>query len=70
MGLLGGDPEAWFQSDAVDELEVTTIRELIKRREQFRADGKYAEADDIRDKLAAQGIVLEDGPDGTSWRRE
>ncbi len=70
MGLLGGDPEAWFQSNAVDELEVTAIRELIKRREKFRADGKYAEADDIRDKLSEQGVVLEDGPGGTSWRRE
>ncbi len=49
---------------------MTAIRELIKRREKFRADGKYAEADDIRDKLAEQGVVLEDGPGGTSWRRE
>jgi len=69
MGLLGGDPEAWFTSDAVDELEVTAIRELILRRDKARADSDFATADRIRDDLAAAGVQIEDGTDGTRWRR-
>ena len=69
LGLLGDDPEAWFTSDAVDELEITAIRELIKRREKARADRDFETADRIRDDLAEQGIQIEDGADGTNWRR-
>jgi len=69
MGLLSGDPEAWFGSDAVDELEVTAIRELLKRRDKAREDGQYEVADRIRDDLAEQGIHIEDGAEGTRWRR-
>ncbi|MFQ5635749.1 MAG: cysteine--tRNA ligase [Gammaproteobacteria bacterium] len=69
LGLLGGDPEEWFTSDAVDELEVTAIRELIRQRDAAKAERDFAKADRIRDDLAAQGIRLEDGADGTRWRR-
>ena len=69
MGLLGGDPEEWFTSDVVDELEVTAIRELLKQRESARADRDFQKADRIRDDLAAQGVQIEDGAEGTRWRR-
>jgi len=69
MGLLNSDPEDWFTSDAVDELEVTAIRELIKLRDEAREDRDFAAADRIRDDLAEQGIQIEDGADGTRWRR-
>ncbi|MFW2404959.1 MAG: cysteine--tRNA ligase [Gammaproteobacteria bacterium] len=69
MGLLGSDPEAWFTSNAIDDLEVTAIRELIRRRDEARAGRDFSTADKIRDDLAAQGIQLEDGEEGTRWRR-
>jgi cysteinyl-tRNA synthetase len=69
LGLLGGDPEEWFRSDPLDELEETAIQQLIKLRDKARTDGDYGQADRIRDDLAEQGIQLEDGEGGTRWRR-
>ncbi|MGI9342615.1 MAG: cysteine--tRNA ligase [Gammaproteobacteria bacterium] len=68
MGLLGAEPEEWFHSDVVDELEATAIRELVKLREQLRIEGKYDEADGIREKLEAEGVEVEDTPDGPRVR--
>lgn len=45
------------------------VEDLIRRREQARADKDWAEADRIRDELGRRGIVLEDTPAGTTWRR-
>ncbi len=72
LGLVQGDPEAWFQSaaGAEDGLSPAEIEDAIARRKQARADRDFAEADRIRADLAARGVVLEDGPDGTTWRRE
>lgn len=46
------------------------IEALIAQRQQARAAGDYARADQIRDQLRAQGIVIEDTPQGPRWRRE
>ncbi|MBU0611613.1 MAG: cysteine--tRNA ligase [Armatimonadetes bacterium] len=46
------------------------IEALIGERNQARRDRNFARADEIRDQLLADGIVLEDGPQGTRWRRE
>jgi len=46
------------------------IEALIEERNQARRDRNFARADEIRDQLLADGIVLEDGPQGTRWRRE
>ena len=53
---------------------VTTIADdqielLIKERELARKNDDYERSDQIRDKLKSEGIVLEDNPDGTTWRR-
>ena len=67
MGLLTRDPEEWFKAGAGDD--AVEIDALIAARNQARADKDFARADEIRDELAAQGIILEDGPSGTTWKR-
>lgn len=46
------------------------IEALIEERREARKTKNFARSDEIRDQLAAQGIVLEDGAQGTRWRRE
>lgn len=46
------------------------IEKMIEARTQARKDRNWAEADRIRDELKAQGIVLEDTPQGVKWHRE
>ncbi|NPD69094.1 cysteine--tRNA ligase [Lichenicola cladoniae] len=65
IGILRLTPEAWFRS-GVDE---PAIQAAIAERLQARKLRDFARADAIRATLLADGIVLEDGPDGTSWRR-
>lgn len=71
MGLLEQDPEDWFAGadDAGDGPDNAEIEAMIEARNAARARKDFAESDRIRDELAAQGITLEDGPDGTKWRR-
>ena len=45
------------------------IEALIAKRAQARAEGRFSDADSLRDALEGAGIQLEDGPDGTSWLR-
>lgn len=65
LGLLQHDPKLWFQGDGDEAIDA-----LIEERNAARADKDFARADEIRDQLDAQGIVLEDGAGGTTWRRE
>ena len=70
LGLLQGDPEAWFvEPRSADALDEDAINTLLQEREAARGAGNFAEADRIRDELAARGIVIEDGPEGPRWRR-
>lgn len=52
-----------------DSLEAD-IEALIEARQQARKEKNWAEADRIRDELKAQGIILEDTPQGVKWHRE
>jgi cysteinyl-tRNA synthetase len=57
---------SWLDDD--EELD-EEISSLVARRDEARERRDWAEADRIRDELRARGIVLEDTPDGTVWRR-
>ena len=46
------------------------IEELIRQREQARKQKNFAEADSIRTRLDELGIILEDTPQGTAWKRK
>jgi cysteinyl-tRNA synthetase len=66
LGILQSNVAAWFTGSVTD---ADAIEERISARNQARKDRDFAAADRIRDELLAEGIVLEDGPTGTIWRR-
>ena len=70
LGLLSQDPETFLQGGAGEEDNVAEIEGLIQQRLDARATKDWAAADDARDKLLAMGIILEDGAQGTTWRRK
>lgn len=71
LGLLEQAPEQFLQSAAqADGSEVAEIEALIKQRNDARKTREWALADAARDRLHEMGIVLEDGPQGTVWRRK
>ncbi len=60
LGLMGKDDGADLDAE---------IQQLIDQRQAARKERNFAEADRIRDDLAARGIILEDTPQGVKWRR-
>ncbi len=70
LGILRDDPETYLRGGGSEEGPTDAqVRELIDRRVAARKAKDWAEADHIRDELQAAGILLEDGPEGTIWRR-
>jgi cysteinyl-tRNA synthetase len=72
LGLLQTDPDAWFQDAggaAADGPAAEQIEALIAERTAARKAKDFARSDEIRDTLKAQGVILEDGPGGTTWKR-
>ncbi|MCY7271072.1 MAG: cysteine--tRNA ligase [Sphingomonas bacterium] len=65
FGLLTMSAQAWFQGAG----ESNDIDTRIASRTAAKANRDFAESDRIRDELKANGILLEDGPGGTTWRR-
>ncbi len=71
LGLLQQEPELFLQGGAqADDGEVAEIEALIKQRNDARKAKDWALADAARDRLNEMNIVLEDGPQGTTWRRK
>ncbi|MEZ6028519.1 MAG: cysteine--tRNA ligase [Hyphomonadaceae bacterium] len=66
LGLLQRDPEEWARGDAS---EAARIDALVAKRIEARKAKDFAEADRIRKELAAEGIEIMDGPQGSTWRR-
>jgi cysteinyl-tRNA synthetase len=66
LGLLVGSSEEWFQGDA----DSGAIEARIAARAEAKKNRDFAAADRIREELKAEGILLEDGPSGTIWRKE
>lgn len=68
LGLLQQDAETYLRGG--ESTDDARIEALIAARNAARGAKDFAEADRIRDQLVAEGIILEDGAAGTSWRRE
>ncbi len=70
LGILQADPKEWFTAtESGPELTAEEIETRIGERARSRAGGDYAAADRIRQELQECGVILEDGPKGTTWRR-
>ncbi len=70
MGFFEADPASWFKGVGGDGPTAEEIDALLLKRAEARKAKDFATSDKIRDDLAAQGIVIEDGADGATWRRE
>ncbi len=70
-GSLKGEASHGPAPDPRDSSTLTAaeIESRLAERTRARAGGDYAEADRIREELKARGVILEDGPQGTTWRR-
>ena len=68
LGLLQQDPAAWFGRGASSD-DDARIQALIDERAAAKKSRDFARSDAIRDQLAAEGILLEDTPQGVRWKR-
>ena len=67
VGLLQRSPEAFLKGES--SKDDSKIDSLVKARQEAKLSRNFAEADRIRDELKDAGIILEDSPQGTTWRR-
>ncbi len=72
MGLLYHDAEDWFKGNltANSEVDEAEIKRLINERLEAKKSKDWSKADAIRSHLKEQGIILEDTPQGTTWKKE
>lgn len=70
LGLLQNEPSEFLRSGVSIEVDSKEIERMLAAREQARADKDWQRADEIRDKLTAMKVVVEDNAEGSSWRIE
>jgi len=71
LGLLNYSSEEWFRSEAeMKDLSVAEIEQLIEERRMARLSKNFSVADEIRQRLASNGIELLDSADGTNWQKK
>jgi len=70
LGLLQRKPGEFLRGDLPAGWTVKKIEAMIEARSSAKKARNFAESDRIRDELLAAGMVLEDGPAGTAWRRK
>jgi cysteinyl-tRNA synthetase len=66
LGLQLGEAEQWLPPEKAR----LQIKQLIKKREDFRKDKKWKQADAIRNQLKKKGIILEDTEKGPRWKQD
>ncbi|WP_065188547.1 cysteine--tRNA ligase [Shewanella woodyi] len=69
LGILEQDVDSFFKGESNDA-EVAEVEALIAERNRARAEKDWPAADIARDGLNALGVILEDGPEGTTWRKK
>ncbi len=68
LGLLGATETEWRELRAAGvTIDEARVEQLISDRGAARAAKQFAEADRLRGELDAMGVVLKDGPEGTTW---
>ena len=71
LGILQQDPEQFLQSGAqANADDVAEIERWVQARADARREKNWAQADIARDKLNELGVIVEDGPQGSTWRRK
>lgn len=71
LGILQENPEAFLQAGSSNAISAEEVERLIAERIEAKQNKNYARADEIRQQLLAEGVVLEDSrTGGTQWRRE
>ena len=66
LGLLQKDPQT-FSTQGCD-VKASWVQEMIEKRQKAKEAKDFSTADAIRETLIQKGILLEDTPNGTTWR--
>jgi len=70
LGILYQEAEEWFKGNIDSDIDENEINRLINERLEAKKSKDWAKADAIRNQLKEQGIILEDTPQGTAWKKE
>ena len=68
IGLMNNNPSDWLNWGKKSSIDEKQLEILINKRDEARAEGKYEDADKIRDEIENMGVILEDKDGKTSWR--